>query len=32
MSTITVIFEEPLHHVCLMYGLKQTFGKNAVPE
>ena len=27
MSTITVIFEEPLHHVCLMYGLKQTFGR-----
>ena len=27
MSTITVIHEEPLHHVCLMYGLKQTFGR-----
>lgn len=27
MKTITVIFDEPLHHVCLMYGLKQTFGK-----
>lgn len=27
MSTITVIFEEPLHHVCLMYGLKQTLGR-----
>lgn len=27
MSTITVIFAEPLHHVCLMYGLKQTFGR-----
>ena len=27
MSTITVIFEEPLHHACLMYGLKQTFGR-----
>ena len=25
MKTVTVIFEEPLHHVCLMYGLKQTF-------
>ena len=24
---MTVIFEEPLHHVCLMYGLKQTFGR-----
>ena len=22
---MTVIFEEPLHHVCLMHGLKQTF-------
>ena len=27
MSTMTVIFEEPLHHVCLMYGLKQTLGR-----
>ena len=27
MLTIAVIFEEPLHHVCLMYGLKQTFGR-----
>ena len=25
--TVTVIFEEPLHHVCLMHGLKQTFGR-----
>ena len=25
MKTVTVIFEEPLHHVCLMHGLKQTF-------
>ena len=25
MKTVTVIFDEPLHHVCLMYGLKQTF-------
>ena len=25
MATMTVIFEEPLHHVCLMHGLKQTF-------
>lgn len=24
---MTVIFEEPLHHVCLMYGLKQTYGR-----
>ena len=24
---MTVIFEEPLHHICLMHGLKQTFGK-----
>ena len=22
-----MIFEEPLHHVCLMHGLKQTFGR-----
>ena len=27
MKTKTVIFKEPLHHVCLMYGLKQTFGR-----
>ena len=27
MATITVIFEESLHHVCLMHGLKQTFGR-----
>ena len=27
MKTVTVIFEEPLHHICLMHGLKQTFGK-----
>ena len=27
MKTVTVIFEEPIHHVCLMYGLKQTFGR-----
>ena len=27
MKTVTVIFEESLHHVCLMYGLKQTFGR-----
>ena len=27
MKTVTVIFEEPLHHVCLMYGLKQTYGR-----
>ncbi len=25
MKSVTVIFEEPLHHVCLMYGLKQTY-------
>ena len=23
----TVIFEEPLHHVCLMHGLKQTYDR-----
>ena len=27
MKTVTVIFEEPLHHVCLMYGLKQTYSR-----
>ena len=27
MKTVTVIFEESLHHVCLMHGLKQTFGR-----
>ena len=27
MKTVTVIFEEPLHHVCLMYGVKQTYGR-----
>lgn len=27
MKTVAVIFEEPLHHVCLMHGLKQTFGR-----
>ena len=27
MATKTVIFEEYLHHVCMMHGLKQTFGR-----
>ena len=27
MKTTTVIFDESLHHICLMYGLKQTFGR-----
>ena len=27
MKTVTVIFEEPLHHICLMYGLKQTYDR-----
>jgi hypothetical protein len=27
MKTRRVIFNEPLHHVCLMYGLKQTYEK-----
>ena len=27
MKSVTVIFEEPLHHVCLMYGLKQAYGR-----
>lgn len=24
---MTVVFNEPLHHVCLMNGLKQTYGR-----
>ena len=27
MDTRTVIFEAALHHVCLMHGLKQTYGR-----
>ena len=27
MKTVTVIFDESLHHVCLMHGLKQTYGR-----
>ena len=27
MKTVTVVFGEPLHHVCLMHGLKQTYGR-----
>ena len=27
MKTVTVILEEPLHHVCLMHGLKQTYDR-----
>ena len=27
MKTVTVILEESLHHVCLMHGLKQTYGR-----
>ena len=27
MKIVTVIFEESLHHVCLMHGLKQTYDK-----
>ena len=27
MKTVIVIFGEPLHHVCLMHGLKQTYGR-----
>mgnify|MGYP003424445378 FL=1 len=27
MKIVTVIFEGPLHHICLMHGLKQTFGR-----
>ena len=25
MGTLTVVFTEPLHHICLMQGLKHTF-------
>ena len=27
MKIVTVIFGESLHHVCLMHGLKQSFGR-----
>ncbi|MBE6232686.1 MAG: hypothetical protein E7117_10065 [Bacteroidales bacterium] len=27
MKTVTVVFEEPLHHVCLLSGLKQTYDR-----
>lgn len=27
MKTVTVIFEESLHHICLMHGLKQSYGR-----
>lgn len=27
MKTTTVIFDESLHHICLRYGLKQTFAR-----
>ena len=27
MKTTTVIFDESLHHICLMYGLKQAFAR-----
>lgn len=27
MREVRVIFNEPLHHVCLMYGLRQTYGR-----
>ena len=27
MREIKIIFNEPLHHVCLMYGLRQTYGR-----
>ena len=27
MKTVTVVFDEPLHHVCLMHGLKQTYAR-----
>lgn len=25
MKTASVVFDEPLHHVCLMYGVRRTF-------
>lgn len=27
MKTVTVVFDEPLHHICLMHGLKQTYAR-----
>ena len=27
MKTVAVVFDEPLHHVCLMHGLKQTYDR-----
>lgn len=27
MKTVTVVFEDALHHVCLMYGVKRAFEK-----
>lgn len=27
MQVLTAVFNEPIHHVCLMYGLRQTFEK-----
>ena len=27
MKTVTVIFDETLHHVCLMHGLRQTYDR-----
>jgi hypothetical protein len=26
MGSRVIIFDEPIHHTCLMYGLKETFG------
>ena len=27
MKNMTVVFSEPLHHICLMNGLKKTYGR-----
>ena len=27
MGSRVIIFDEPIHHTCLMYGLKETFNK-----
>ncbi len=27
MKTVTMRFKEPLHHICLMHGLKQTYSR-----
>ena len=27
MGSRVIIFDEPIHHTCLMYGLKETFNQ-----